>query len=401
MAKLMKLPSDQDRSGRDFGKEEIEALKAVLKSGVVTSTRGTKVKAFEQEMAKFYGVKHCVACSHGSAAVHTALKTLHLEPGDEVITTPITDMGGIAPILYENLVPVFADIDPRTFNLSAETIQARLTQRTRAIIVVHLFGNPCDMDPIMELAKSRNIAVIEDCAQAYLATYKGRLVGTIGNIGAFSMQQGKHITCGEGGFVITNDDNLARQAFLFVNKAWGYGDPKPDHYFLALNYRLSELCGAVALAQLGKLKKLVARRLKGVAAFEKRLKGIKGVQLPHVYPNCQSTYWKYCVLIDERKVGKDVGQVAAALKEAGIASAPRYIQKPAFDCEIFTKRRTFGNSGWPWNGPTPRDPGCNRTQFPNTYSVLKNILVLPWSEFYETKHIHYIADYLLRATGNK
>ncbi|OGH56377.1 MAG: aminotransferase DegT [Candidatus Lindowbacteria bacterium RIFCSPLOWO2_12_FULL_62_27] len=398
----MKLPTDQDISGRDVGRAELKELKEVLASGMLFSPKGTKVKAFEKAFAEMYGVPRAVACSSGSAAVHTALKALHLEPGDEVITTPITDMGGIAPILYENLVPVFADIDPRTFNLSAETIKARMTDRTRAIIVVHLFGNPCDMDPIMELARSRNVKVIEDCAQAFLATYKGRKVGTIGDVGAFSLQQGKHITCGEGGIVISNDDNFGRQAFLFVNKGWGYGDPKPDHYFLALNYRLSELCGAMAFAQLGKLEKLVSRRLRSVRAFQRMIKAAReGVQWPYVQRGCQSTYWKYCLLIDEQKLGKDVGQVAAELKEAGIASAPRYIQKPAFECELFTKRRTFGASGWPWNGPAPREPKFNPELFPNTYQVLKTILVLPWSEFYKKEHVDYIAEHLLRATGTR
>lgn len=398
---MISLPSDQDISGRDLGKAEIKELKEVLASGMMFSPKGTKVKTFEKAFAQHYGVKHAVACSSGSAAVHTALKALHLEPGDEVITTPITDMGGIAPILYENLAPVFADIDPRTFNLNVDTIKARLTDKTRAIIVVHLFGNPCDMDPIMELARSKNIKVIEDCAQAFMATYKGKLVGTIGDIGAFSLQQGKHITCGEGGIVISNDDHLARQCFLFVNKGWGYGDPKPDHYFLALNYRMSELCGAVSLAQLGKLNKLVAKRLRAVKAFQRLIKGAKGFQIPYVQRGNQSTYWKYCLLIDEQALGKDCTQVAAELKTAGIASAPRYIQKPAFECELFQKRKTFGASGWPWNGPTRREPIFQPERFPNTYQVLKTILVLPWSEFYKKDHIEYIADHLLRATGNK
>ena len=139
--------------------------------------------------------------------------------------------------------------------------QSCLSERTKAIIVTHLFGNPCVMGEIMELANARKIPVIEDCAQAYLAKHAGKPVGTIGSIGCFSMQQGKHMTTGEGGLVCTNDDAHARRMFLFINKAWGYGDAHPDHYFLALNYRISELQGAVAVAQLDKLEGVVKDRI--------------------------------------------------------------------------------------------------------------------------------------------
>jgi dTDP-4-amino-4,6-dideoxygalactose transaminase len=140
---------------------------------------------------------------------------------------------------------VFADVDPRTYNVTAKTIEPCLGDRTKAILVTHLFGNPCEMGEIMELARARNLPVIEDCAQSFLARHGGQHVGTFGAIGCYSLQQRKHITTGEGGLVSTGDGALARRMFLFINKAWGYGDPKPDHYFLALNYRMSELQGAV------------------------------------------------------------------------------------------------------------------------------------------------------------
>ncbi len=152
-----------------------------------------------------------------------------------------------------------------------------ISDRTKAIVVTHLFGNPCDVDEIVALATERGIPVIEDCAQAFLATYDGRYVGTAGTIGAFSLQQGKHITTGEGGIVVTNDDALARRIYLFINKAWGYGDPQPDHYFLALNYRMSELCGSVAMAQLEKLEAIVERRRALAALLTERLAGIEEI----------------------------------------------------------------------------------------------------------------------------
>ena len=242
---VITLPSDQEASGRSFGREEIDELVKVIESGTLTCTKGTACATLEKRFADLLGAKYAIACASGSAAVHCAVAAIDPEPGDEIITTPITDMGALTPILYQGAIPVFADVDPLTGNVTAETIARCLSPRTKAIIVTHLFGNPCEMGPIVDLARKHGLPVMEDCAQAYLARDGGKLVGTHGAIGCFSLQQGKHITTGEGGLCVTNDPDLARRIRLFVNKAWGYGDPNPDHYFLALNYRLTELQGAV------------------------------------------------------------------------------------------------------------------------------------------------------------
>ena len=232
---LLKLPSDQDASGRDLGDDEIVKLAAAVESGTLTSTKGTFVKQLELEFAEQLEADTAWACSSGTAALHTALAAIDPEPGDEVVTTAITDMGALTPILYQSAVPVFADVDPHTYNVTADSIEAVLSPRTKAIMVTHLFGNPADMDGIMQLARSREIPVIEDCAQAFGAKFDGKKIGTLGDIGCFSLQQGKHITTGEGGLVVTDNPDYARRMYLFINKAWGYGDPNPDHYFLALN----------------------------------------------------------------------------------------------------------------------------------------------------------------------
>ncbi|HZN43787.1 MAG TPA: DegT/DnrJ/EryC1/StrS family aminotransferase, partial [Nitrospiraceae bacterium] len=250
---VITLPSDQESSGRTLGVEELKALTDAIHSGTLTSTKGTFVKELETRFAATYGIKHAHACASGTAAIHIAIAAINPDPGDEIVTTSITDMGALTPILYQGAIPVFADVDPKTYNVTRKSIESCLSPKTRAIIVTHLFGNPCEMNDIMALAQSKGIPVIEDCAQSYLSRHDGRLVGTIGTIGCFSLQQGKHITTGEGGLVVSNDDALARRMYLLINKAWGYGDPNPDHYFLALNYRLSELQGAVAVAQLAKL----------------------------------------------------------------------------------------------------------------------------------------------------
>ena len=388
------LPSDQVAEGRTLGSEELENLKAVIESGTLTSTKGQFVKQLESDFASLMGAKHCHASASGSSALHTAYAAIDPEPGDEFITTSITDMGALTPIVYQGAIPVFADVDVRSCNVTAETIEARISERTKAIIVTHLFGNPCDMGPIMDLARSKNIPVIEDCAQAFEAKYHDQKVGVIGDIGCFSMQQGKHITTGEGGLCVTNDDELARRMFLFINKAWGYGDAKPDHYFLAPNYRMNELTGAVAVAQLAKIGFSVSQRQKMADLFSAKIADIPGIQTPDILPNATHTYWKYCLTIDPSVIKDGAVGLATALKEYGIFSAPRYIQKPAFCCEVFSQQRTFGNSRFPFTLARPEAVDYSRELFPGTYEGLERILVLPWNERYTTKHVDYLASCL-------
>lgn len=390
-AERIMLPSDQNASGRTFGEDELAMLAQVLKTGTLTSTKGTFVKSLETKFAELLGVKHAYACASGTGAVHTAIAAINPEPGDEIVTSPITDMGALAPIIYQGAIPVFADVDPRTCNITANTIESCLSERTKAIIVTHLFGNPCDMKEIIELAHSRKIPVIEDCAQAFMAEYSGQKVGTMGDIGCFSLQQGKHITTGEGGLVVTRDESWARHMVLFINKCWDYGNPKSDHYFLALNYRMSELQGAVALAQLAKLDDVVRQRISMATQLTKLLEGLPGIQVPYSYPNAKHTYWKYCLMVDDDVLPGGTDALARSLGEVGIAAAPRYIQKPAFMCEIFQKQRTFGNSRFPFTLARPEVVKYERAKFPGTFKGLDQILVFPWNERYEDKHINYIA----------
>lgn len=391
MVQTRHLPSDQDATGRTLGDEEIEAVTAAIRSGTLTSTKGQFVRALEKRFAEMLGVKHAYACSSGTAAIHCAIAAINPEPGDEIITTSITDMGALAPIIYQGAIPVFADVDPMTCNVVAESIAQCISPRTRAIIVTHLFGNPCEMDAILELAAAHDIPVIEDCAQAFLATYDGRHVGTIGTIGCFSLQQGKHITTGEGGIVVTNDSDLARRIYLFINKAWGYGDPEPDHYFLALNYRMSELCGSVACAQLEKLPGIVARRRELANVLTAQLQGLDGIIPPIAYAGAEHVYWKYCVRTSEDLAPGAVLEIARLLKERDVVAVPRYIQKPAFMCKVFQARRTFGNSGFPFTLAREQAVDYRAERFPGTLAALERILVIPWNDRYTEDDVQHIA----------
>jgi perosamine synthetase len=387
----MTLPSDQDASGRSLGRHELALLGEAILSGTLTSTKGRFVKTLEQRFAEMLEVGFASACASGTSAIHCAIAAINPNPGDEVITSPITDMGALAPIIYQGAIPVFADVDIASCNVTAETIRAALSDRTRAIVVTHLFGNPCDMTDILTLAAERGIPVIEDCAQAFLASDRGRMVGTMGSIGCFSLQQGKHITTGEGGLVVTNDPVLARRMELFINKAWGYGDENPDHYFLALNSRMSELAGAVGVAQLDKLEAAVIRRISLANKLSSQLRGVSGLATPSVREQSRHVYWKYCLRADRPKWHGGVAALAKALRDRGIAAVPRYIQKPAFQCAVFTEQRTFGDSRFPFTLARPEAIDYSPWRFPGTFAALDGIIVVPWNDRYTDEHVDYIS----------
>ncbi len=392
------IPTDQDASGRSLGGAELANLAEVIASGILNGTKGRFVKELQNKFAEKLGVKHVYACSSGTAAIHAAIAAIDPEPGDEMVTSPITDMGALTPILYQGAIPAFADVDPRTWNVTAKSIEAALSARTRAIIVTHLFGNPCDMDAIMALAESEDIPVIEDCAQAFLAQYRNRFVGTIGRIACFSLQQGKHITSGEGGLVATNDDLLARNMNLFINKGWGYGDAAPDHEFLALNYRMSELQGAVAVAQLPRLEQSVAKRIAAAQELTKRLAGLPGIETPYMHPDSIHTYWKYCLRVNSVIIPGGCEALGKQLNARNLSCAPRYIQKPAFECKVFREQKTFGNSRFPFTLARPKALQYDKGRFPLTYQALQNVLVLSWNENFQEQHVEFISGAIHDAT---
>jgi perosamine synthetase len=387
------LPSDGDWSGRTLGSDEIAMAAEALRRGTLNSTRGTFVTAFERQFAAWLGSKHAIACASGSAAMHVAIACLGLSAGDEVVTTPITDMGALIPILYEGGIPVFADVDPITLNVTAATIAEQLTPRTKAIVATHLFGRPCELDAIRALAEQRGLPLIEDAAQAFGARWRDRRIGCFGTLAAFSLQQGKHITTGEGGIVATDDDALARRAFLFVNKAWGYGDARPDHYFPALNYRLTELQGAVALAQLPKLDGVVTARRLVAGQLRQRLAAVPGLGLPSDPEHGQHAWWKFAFRVDANVVPGGASALGKRMQQAGIACVPRYIQKPAFDCEVFRDWRRSPISSLPLtrseraNAAMPFGGG----DYAGARQGLEQVVVLPINERYTEAHVQQVA----------
>jgi dTDP-4-amino-4,6-dideoxygalactose transaminase len=292
---------------------------------------------------------------------------------------------------------VFADVDPATGMVTADTVAAACSPRTRAVMVTHLFGLPAPVDEIATVAASAGLSLMEDCAQAYLTERAGRPVGSFGLVACFSTQQGKHLATGEGGLVVTDDDAVARRARVFVNKGWPYGEADPDHEFLALNLRTTELASAVANAQLDGLTAAVAHRRSTVTRFVEAIAGAPGVTVPTIAAGDVATWWKVPLLVDPELVEGGPRALAARLAARGIASTPRYIQKPAFDCRVFREQRTFGSSRWPFSLARAEAVDYRPDRFPGTYGYLERVLVLPWNERYEAKHADAVASALTDA----
>jgi dTDP-4-amino-4,6-dideoxygalactose transaminase len=332
-----------------YGDDEIREVTEAIRSQNLFLSPNGKMAAFEQGFAKLYGVKHAVANSSGSAAIHMAVAAVEAEPGDEIIVSCVTDYGSVGGILYQGLIPVFADWATGTANTDHADIELKITPRTRAIIVVHVYGNPNDMDAIMDIAKRHNLIVIEDCAQAYCTWYKGRLAGTIGHMGCFSMQQSKHLTAGEGGLVITNDDNYNDFLRKFRNKGGADRSGTKRYYtMLGLNYRMGELTAAVGLAQLAKVQNVVGKMNKLGDSLTQKLQNVKGIRPAPVLPDCKHSYWMYPFYVD----GFDMPTFQNAMRAEGMHLWMGWVTEPIYTMMApLADQKTFGNTKYPLVSP--------------------------------------------------
>ncbi len=371
-----KFPTISDSSGRMLGDEEIALLTEVIRAGRLNVLGGKMVEQFEAEWRQLFGVKHAVTSTSGTAALHIGVLAVGPNPGDEIIVAPITDIGTIIAILYQLAVPVFADVDPRTGNITAETIEPCITERTRAILVVHLFGNPADMDPIMALARKHNLLVIEDCAQAHMARYKGRLTGTIGDVGCFSFQQSKHMTTGDGGMTVTNNDYLGERIMLAHNKGRGRVGRAGQPPFLGPNYRMTELQGAVGLAQVRKLPTITAHRTTWGTLLNELIADVPGIIPPQpTTPDSTHVYWHYAPLVDLAAMKVGLEDIAKALGAEGVPFGAGYTRTPIYQYEVLRDRRFFGDSAFPLHDPASgRDVRYEPGLCPNAEAILQHML---------------------------
>ncbi|MDQ1910679.1 DegT/DnrJ/EryC1/StrS family aminotransferase [Paenibacillus sp. GD4] len=388
-------------TGRRFGLEEATQLLEALEQNTLFYHFGGKVKQFLNDFNVMYGVKYSVATSSGTAALHVAMGAAGVSVGDEVITSPITDQGTLIGILYQNAIPVFADLDPHTYNMTPASIKARITPRTKAIVVVHLAGNPCDMDPIMDIARKHGLKVIEDCAQAYLTRYKGRLVGTIGDYGCFSTNDFKHISTGDGGMVTVNSadetDYQVTHAFADKNyRRFGTGLQRDTHY-VAPNYRMTELQGAVGIAQLKKLEWICSQRRRFGDRITAGLEKVNGLVPHHVAGGNECTYWFYMFRLREEELTCTREEFCQALTAEGIPNRAGYIPDVCYMQPLFQQRQAYLGSHFPFD---QSDVSYDRGLCPEAERILQTAVQIPLSEFYTEQDVEEIIAALRKVAGS-
>jgi len=284
------------------------------------SSVGKYIGAFEQAFAEFCDVNYTVSCSNGTAALHLALLALGVGPADEVIVPSLTFVATANAVTYCSARPIFIDSEPETWNLNHDLLEEKITPRTKGIIVVHLYGHPVDMDPVLKIAQRHGLFVIEDAAEAHGAEYKGQRVGSLGDIATFSFYGNKIITTGEGGMVVTNNDKLANK----VRQLKGQGmDPKRRYWFpvIGYNYRMTNVQAAIGLAQLEKADWHIYRRREVASWYYKRLKEVQALILPVEKEWARNVYWMFSVILDD-DVSLSRDEVMAALRKQGIETRP-------------------------------------------------------------------------------
>ena len=369
-----------------FGKEELRELKEALNQNTLFYHYGQKTKKMCAKMARVCGAEFVVPCSSGSAAIHGAIKACGVGPGDEVITCPITDAGTLLGIVYEGAIPIFADIDPLAYNITAATIAKRITPRTRAVIVVHLAGCPADIKPIVRLCKRRKLKLIEDCAQSWGAKVDGRWVGTFGDFGCFSLNDFKHISAGDGGLIVTHGKEQYRMAWLSIDKCYDRMTGERGLDFVAPNYRITELQSAVALAQLGKVNKITAARHKLGERLSRGLRKIPGVHPPKLPRGGYATYWFYLMQIDTARLGVDAKTFCQALNAEGIPAHAGYVDPVYLSYKYLRRKTAFHHSRWPFSAAKVK-PNYKKGICPNAETVLRNCVNFGVGEWMSNREI--------------
>lgn len=313
IAELAALDPPLAMSSADLDESDVEAVVAVLRSGRLAL--GPWAERFEAAMAEYAGVRHAVAVSSGTAALHVIVRALGLGPGDEVLVPSFTFVASVTPLLFEGIKPVFLDIEDRTFNLDPEELERRRTPRTRAVMVVDAFGHPAPWDELAAFADARGLRLIDDCCEALGAEHRGVRLGALGDAGAFAFYPNKQMTTGEGGIVVTDDDELAAVARSLRNQGRGAMGPWLSHERLGFNYRLDEMSAALGCSQLARLETFLERRAHVAELYRRRLEGLSFVRAPVVGPEVRMSWFVYVVLLDK---GLEREPVMKAMEEQGV-----------------------------------------------------------------------------------
>ncbi|HGE70164.1 TPA: DegT/DnrJ/EryC1/StrS family aminotransferase [Candidatus Poribacteria bacterium] len=389
--KVRKIPMPPRRL---FGEEEKSAVIALfdrsIETGEAFGYNGIEEQSYEKEFAEFMGGGYADLVNSGTSAIFVALGALNLEPLSEVIAPPITDPGGVMPIPMLNCVPIIADANKNSYNVGPDQIEAVITERTKAIVVAHIFGEPADMDPIMEIARSKGLFVIEDCAQAHGALYKGRLVGTFGDLSAFSTMSGKHHATGaQGGVVFTKNADLYWEAKRFADRGKPFNTTFSSNVRIGLNLNSNELSATIGRVQLRKLPRIIEGRRNFVRSLAKKIKDLKSITFGWMPDNCESSYWYIRMHIDLDKLSVSKDQFVNALSAEGIPCFASYRHIPS-EAKWFIEKVTYGKSGYPWTDPNYKGERNPSFPLPNCIEAVETHFNLVVNENYgEQEAIDY------------
>jgi perosamine synthetase len=359
-----------------IGEDEVEAASKVIRSGVLSAyigargdgfMGGTQIKAFEKQAADYFGVKHALGVNSWTSGLIAAVGAIGIEPGDEIITTPWTMAATATAILHFAGIPVFADIDPQTFNICPKSVEAQITNRTRAIMAVDIFGQSADMAALREIADRHGLKLLSDTAQAPGALQGNEFAGTLADIGGFSLNYHKHIHCGEGGILVTNDDDLAHRLSLIRNHAEAVvnsDDPAVLANMLGYNFRMGEIEASIASCQLTKLAHRIETRQTAAARVTAGLEGLRGLQVPVIAPGATHVYYVYGLTLDPAQTGVSREKIANALKAEGVPGLVVGYQNLHL-LPMFRHRIAYGTGGFPWTSPyAGRDVTYGKGQCP-------------------------------------
>jgi len=373
-----------------WGEIELKQLGETIQQNTLFYWKGPQTELFKKRFKEVCPVKYAQTCSSGTAAIHTAVAAAGIGLGDEVITSPVTDIGTVIGVIYQQAVPVFADLGKGTHNLDVADVQRRITPKTKAIIAVHLTGNPCDMDALRAVADRHKLVLIEDCCQAWGAKYRGRPIGTIGDIACFSLQNSKHITTGDGGIVGTSDERFGPLLQPFGDKGSSRSGKRIFPAF-ATNYRMSELQAAVAAAQLTRLEGIVTQRARLGRILTENISALPGI-IPHeVHPEDRHVCWFYMFRIVPEAFKCDRSVFTRALMAEGASVSGGYIKVPLYGEPVFQNHGFFAGR-WPVKEMGLTDMDFTKHKCPNAESLLVDGIRVYIKEYMTEEYILQVAE---------
>lgn len=370
-----------------FGAPERERLTAMLEQDSLFYWKGPQTAILTERFQKHYPLKYVMPCSSGTAAVHIAIAASGVGPGDEVITAPITDMGTVIGVLYQQAVPVFADLEPHTYNLDPADVAKRITKKTKAIIAVHLAGNSCNMEALKSLCDKHNLVLIEDCAQAWGATYRGKPIGTTGHMACFSLQNSKQITCGDGGIVASGDEKFGPLLQKFGDKGMNRLNGKFE--VLGTNYRMSEPQAAVAAGQLTRMEKITGTRAGLGNLLTREISNINGLAPHSVAETDRCTYYLYMLRFQPAKFRCNREKFVQALKAEGVQASAGYIPTVIYQMDIFREHSFFGGQ-WPVRDLGLTSMDYNKVKCPEAEAILETCVRIGVHEDMDEEYIREV-----------